>query len=53
MTIKGAVYLIGVLALGLGYGFLKSALSDWQLIAVAMVYLVVLRIIAELVDRKE
>jgi hypothetical protein len=45
---KGAIYLMGVVVLGIGYAFLKDSLGNPVFFIVAVAYLVGLRILANI-----
>jgi hypothetical protein len=46
------IFIVGVVLLGFAYGTLKSSLEPWLFFALAIAYLVVLRLVAEVLDRK-
>ena len=49
---EGVVYLLGVVALGLGYYPLKSVLPPILFIALALVYLVLLRLLGRAIAKR-
>ena len=50
---KGLIYLIGVFVLGLAHGWLRATFSDPVSFAIAIAYLLVLRLLAEKVGNRK
>ena len=47
MTKKGVIYAIGVFVLGLMYAWLKSTFGNPTTFAITIIYVVILRLVAE------
>jgi hypothetical protein len=53
MSTKGLVYLVGLVPLGLSYYFVRRYVgNDLAFVAIAVAYLVALRLVAEHIGRK-
>lgn len=50
--IKTIIYLIGVVIFGLAYYPLKEALSSWLFVVVAISYLLIIRLLAEYIHKR-